>query len=90
MVRGGGVATRRGPHHRATRGIRILARLGRLLAGASAGLGDLGTRDGQASKTTAVLRFWDQDLWTFRRIRYGGHYVDPVSDVTLVNWPQVD
>ena len=32
----------------------------------------------------------EQDLWTFRRIRYGGHYVDPVPDVTLVNWPQVD
>jgi hypothetical protein len=32
----------------------------------------------------------EQDLWTFRRIRYGGHYVDAVSDVTLVNWPQVD
>jgi FAD dependent oxidoreductase len=30
------------------------------------------------------------DLWTFRRIRYGGHYADDVSDVTLVNWPQVD
>ena len=32
----------------------------------------------------------EQDLWTFRRIRYGGHYADDVSDVTLVNWPQVD
>ncbi len=32
----------------------------------------------------------EQDLWTFRRIRYGGHYLDDVSDVTLVNWPQVD
>jgi FAD dependent oxidoreductase len=32
----------------------------------------------------------DRDLWTFRRIRYGGHYVDEVPDVTLVNWPQVD
>ena len=32
----------------------------------------------------------EQDLWTFRRIRYGGHCVDDVSDVTLVNWPQVD
>jgi hypothetical protein len=32
----------------------------------------------------------DQDLWTFRRIRYGGHYVDEVPDVTLINWPQVD
>jgi hypothetical protein len=31
-----------------------------------------------------------QDLWTFRRIRYGDHYTDEVSDVTLVNWPQVD
>lgn len=31
-----------------------------------------------------------QDLWTFRRIRYGGHYADEVSDVTLMNWPQVD
>jgi hypothetical protein len=29
-------------------------------------------------------------MWTFRRIRYGGHYADQVSDVTLVNWPQVD
>jgi hypothetical protein len=29
-------------------------------------------------------------LWTFRRIRYAGHYADEVSDVTLVNWPQVD
>jgi FAD dependent oxidoreductase len=32
----------------------------------------------------------EQDLWTFRRIRYGRHYADDVSDVTLVNWPQVD
>jgi hypothetical protein len=32
----------------------------------------------------------EQDLWTFRRIRYGGHYLDEVSDVTLINWPQVD
>jgi FAD dependent oxidoreductase len=32
----------------------------------------------------------EQDLWTFRRIRYGGHYTDDISDVTLVNWPQVD
>ena len=32
----------------------------------------------------------EQDLWTFRRIRYGGHYAADVSDVTLVNWPQVD
>ncbi|HET9779199.1 MAG TPA: FAD-dependent oxidoreductase [Propionibacteriaceae bacterium] len=32
----------------------------------------------------------EPDLWTFRRIRYGGHYTDEVSDVTLVNWPQVD
>ena len=32
----------------------------------------------------------EQDLWTFRRIRYCGHYTDDVSDVTLVNWPQVD
>jgi hypothetical protein len=31
-----------------------------------------------------------QDLWSFRRIRYGGHYTDDVSDVTLLNWPQVD
>lgn len=30
------------------------------------------------------------DLWTFRRIRYGGHYRDPVTDITLVNWPQAD
>jgi hypothetical protein len=32
----------------------------------------------------------EQDLWTFRRIRYGGHFVEDVPDVTLVNWPQVD
>ena len=32
----------------------------------------------------------DQDLWTFRRIRYGGHYTEDVSDVTLLNWPQID
>jgi hypothetical protein len=31
-----------------------------------------------------------QDLSRFRRIRYGGHYADEVSDVTLMNWPQVD
>jgi hypothetical protein len=30
------------------------------------------------------------DLWTFRRIRYGGHYANEVSDVTLMNWPQMD
>jgi hypothetical protein len=32
----------------------------------------------------------EQDLWTFRRIRYGGHYADDLSDVTLLNWPQID
>jgi FAD dependent oxidoreductase len=32
----------------------------------------------------------ERDLWTFRRIRYGGHYTEDVSDVTLVNWPQID
>jgi FAD dependent oxidoreductase len=32
----------------------------------------------------------ERDLWTFRRIRYGGHYIDDVTDVTLLNWPQVD
>jgi FAD dependent oxidoreductase len=32
-----------------------------------------------------------QDLWTFRRIRYAGHYrSSDVTDVTLVNWPQID
>ncbi|WP_052669040.1 FAD-dependent oxidoreductase [Nitriliruptor alkaliphilus] len=32
-----------------------------------------------------------QDLWTFRRIRYGGHYPPGwTTDVTVVNWPQVD
>jgi FAD dependent oxidoreductase len=33
-----------------------------------------------------------KDLWSFRRIVYGGHYEDDagVQDVTLVNWPQVD
>ncbi|HET9646729.1 MAG TPA: FAD-dependent oxidoreductase [Microlunatus sp.] len=32
----------------------------------------------------------ERDLWSFRRIRFGGHYTDDVSDVTLVNWPQID
>ncbi|MGH8866411.1 MAG: FAD-dependent oxidoreductase, partial [Actinomycetes bacterium] len=32
----------------------------------------------------------EQDLWTFRRIRYGGHHSPPVRDVSLVNWPQAD
>jgi hypothetical protein len=32
-----------------------------------------------------------QDLWTFRRIRYAGHYPSGwTTDVTVVNWPQVD
>jgi FAD-dependent oxidoreductase family protein len=31
-----------------------------------------------------------QDLWSFRRIRYAGHYRAGVTDVTVVNWPQVD
>ena len=31
-----------------------------------------------------------QDLWSFRRIRYGRHYRGAVNDVTLVNWPQID
>jgi hypothetical protein len=31
-----------------------------------------------------------QDLWSFRRIRYGRHHRDGTTDVTLVNWPQVD
>lgn len=35
------------------------------------------------------------DLWTFRRIVYAGHYRRdhpdaPSGDVTLVNWPQID
>jgi hypothetical protein len=33
----------------------------------------------------------EQDLWTFRRIRYAGHYPPGwTTDVTVVNWPQVD
>lgn len=32
----------------------------------------------------------EQDLWTFRRIRYGAHYDPPRRDVTLVNWPHID
>ena len=32
----------------------------------------------------------EQDLWSFRRIRHGASWVPAVSDVTLVNWPQVD
>lgn len=32
----------------------------------------------------------EQDLWTFRRIRYGGHYEPPLPDITLVNWPHID
>lgn len=32
-----------------------------------------------------------KDLWTFRRIRYSGHYINQsVTDITVVNWPQVD
>ncbi|MGH3306655.1 MAG: FAD-dependent oxidoreductase, partial [Nocardioides sp.] len=31
-----------------------------------------------------------QDLWSFRRIRYGRQYRDDTTDITLVNWPQVD
>jgi hypothetical protein len=36
-----------------------------------------------------------QDLWTFHRIRYAGHYRPhhpdaPAGDVTLVNWPHID
>ena len=31
-----------------------------------------------------------KDLWSFRRIRYGRHHRDGATDVTLVNWPQVD
>ncbi len=32
------------------------------------------------------------DLWHFRRILYKGHYPDGTfrSDITLVNWPQID
>ncbi|MGH8968966.1 MAG: FAD-dependent oxidoreductase [Actinomycetes bacterium] len=32
----------------------------------------------------------EQDLWRFRRIRFAGHYSPPLTDVTLVNWPQAD
>ena len=35
-------------------------------------------------------QYGEQDLWTFRRIRYGGHYADQICDVTVLNWPQVD
>jgi hypothetical protein len=45
---------------------------------------------GRALARPLFSRTGEQDLWTFRRIRYGGHYLDEVSDVTLVNWPQVD
>ena len=33
-----------------------------------------------------------EDLWHFRRIFYRGHYPDGLypSDITLVNWPQID
>lgn len=34
--------------------------------------------------------FGDAGLWTFRRIRYGGHYAEPTTDITLMNWPQND
>lgn len=29
-------------------------------------------------------------LWTYRRIRYGGHYSVPTTDVSVINWPQND
>ena len=32
-----------------------------------------------------------RDLWTFRRIRWAGHYLDAsLTDITVVNWPQID
>jgi FAD dependent oxidoreductase len=32
-----------------------------------------------------------RDLWTFRRIRYAGHHLDSsMTDITVVNWPQID
>ena len=68
-----------------------MARLsGRFLAGTSTGLGNSRTRDWPAFNRPLFTESGEQDLWTFRRIRYGGHYVDEVSDVTLINWPQVD
>ena len=51
------------------------------------------TQDPESGRPLSRPLFSDpgeQDLWTFRRIRYGGHYADDLSDVTLVNWPQVD
>jgi hypothetical protein len=32
----------------------------------------------------------EQDLWSFRRIRYGAHFDPARTDITLVNWPQID
>jgi hypothetical protein len=51
------------------------------------------TQEPETGRTMArplFSRTREQDLWTFRRIRYGGHYLGEVSDETLVNWPQVD
>jgi hypothetical protein len=42
--------------------------------------------DGPTERETAA------DFWHFRRIFYRGHYPDGryLSDITLVNWPQID
>jgi FAD dependent oxidoreductase len=45
---------------------------------------------GEALRRPLFDAYEGQDLWSFRRIRYGRHYHPPRSDITIVNWPQVD
>ena len=64
---------------------------GRLLARTPARLGHRGARD-RSSRCAGhcSARPANRTCGRFAGVRYGGHYVDPVPDVTLVNWPQVD
>ncbi len=49
------------------------------------------TQDPETGRPLRRPLFGDEhDLWRFRRIRDGSVYQPPLSDITLVNWPQVD
>ena len=84
-----GVATGRGPHQRPTSGLLANYRAD-FWPGPQLGWATPEPETGRPLNRPLFSESGQEDLWTFRRIRYGGHYRHEISDVTLVNWPQVD
>jgi hypothetical protein len=86
-----GVATRRGPHHDQPEGYEFWQSYrADFWPGPQLGWTTQEPETGRPLSRHLFSDAGEQDLWTFRRIRYGGHYADDLSDVTLLNWPQVD